>query len=153
MVAPIDSSADVSPLEMLASSAYGDVGITEVIRPSAILPEHAGRAILAELACRDVHVGGHWVSEPARWCRYDRPWNGPDGTPGGAALLGSIQIAHGTPRRFEITVFRVTITPDGAAAGWTVEGLCDEAFGYAELTLANCPRAVLSPPPRPFGTR
>ena len=135
--------------EMLMAEAYDEGVVTEVIRPAAIVPEESTRAVLVELALRDVQNGGVWQSEPSLWSRYDRPWQG-YGSPGGAELIGTIQVAYGTPTRYEITVFRATITPFGAEAGWTVSQLCDEAFGYGGLTLDSCPRAALIPPPRPF---
>jgi hypothetical protein len=39
------------------------------------------------------------------------------------------------------------VTEVGVAAGWTTDSLCDEAFSFAGLTLANCPRAALAAPP------
>jgi hypothetical protein len=136
-------------LELLAAEAYDDGALTEVIRPAAVLPEDAARTILAELAINDVRNGGRWLAQPSVWRRYDRSWDAGDSA-GGAQMLGSIQVAYGTPTRYEITVFRVTVTREGAARGLSVESLCDEAFGFGGLRLANCPRADLSPPPRPF---
>ena len=81
--------------------------------------------------------------------RYDRPWEG-YGSPGGAELIGTIQVAYGTPTRYEITIYRVTVTKFGSDQGWTVSTLCDEALDFGGLTLADCPRAALSAPPQPF---
>ena len=49
---------------------------------------------------------------------------------------------------------KASVTSDAVKAGWTTDSLCDEAFGYAGLTLGSCPRAVLSAPPTrdPFKT-
>lgn len=140
-------------LEMLLSEAYDEGYVTEVIRPAAVLPEEAARCVLMELALRDVRAGGHWWSEPSVWRRYDRQWNGGqagNGEPGDARLIGTIQVAYGVPTRYEITIFRATITSHGNQHGWTVETLCNEALGFGGLTLATCPRADLTPPPRPF---
>jgi len=49
--------------------------------------------------------------------------------------------------RGSITVYRASVTNEAAAIGWTIDALCDEAFGHAGLTLASCPRAALQPPP------
>jgi hypothetical protein len=136
-------------LEDLASQAYGDAAVSEVIRPSAVLPEAAARRILAEMSMRDARSEGIWIAEPSRWDRYDMPWNGADGGAGSSQLLGSLQVMYGRPARYEITVFRATITSAGAASGWTVESLCDEAFAFGGLTLADCPRADLAGPPPP----
>jgi hypothetical protein len=139
------------PMEMLAAEVYGDVAVTEVIRPAAVLPEEAARVVLVELAHRDVRSGGCWASSPTLWQRYDRPWNGGGASsPGDAVLLGTLQVTYGSPTRYAITIYRATITTFAEHHGWTVESLCDEALGYGGYTLAQCPRAELRPPPKPF---
>jgi hypothetical protein len=142
--------SNVDVLEMLVSEASGgDEGaITEVIRPAAIIPEDSARLIMMELALRDVRNGGLWLAEPALWRRFDRPFEG--AAAASSNLIGSLQVAYGTPTRYDITVFRVTVTGYGAEHGWTVASLCDEALHYGHLTLSECPRAQLSPPPQPF---
>lgn len=137
---------------MLAGEAYGDVAVTAVIRPAAILPEEAARRVLVELAHRDVRVGGTWLSTPSVWQRYDKAWRGND-DPGEATLMGTMQITYGVPTRYDITIYRVTVTTSGATQGWTVESLCDEALAFGGFTLAQCPRAELRPPPKPFRLR
>ena len=134
----------------MLSEAYDEGVISEVIRPAAVLPEEAARGVLMELALRDVRVGGHWWSEPSMWKRFDNNWDGPDGSAGSAQLIGTIQVAYGVPTRYEITIFRATVTAFGARFGWTVQRLCDEALGFGDLSLDTCPRADLKPPPRPF---
>jgi hypothetical protein len=106
-----------------------------------------------QLALNDVRVGGLWQADPAVWRRFDRPWDGEDGGPGSAGLLGTIQVAYGVPTRYEITIFRVTVSQLGDESGWSVSSLCDEAIGYGGLTLETCPRAELAAPPRPFRFR
>ncbi|MGN6598060.1 MAG: hypothetical protein ACTHMW_02065 [Actinomycetes bacterium] len=133
----------------LIAAAYDEAVLTQVIRPAAVLPEEAARAVLVELALRDVHNGGCWQSEPSLWSRYDRPFHGPSDD-SGAELIGTMQVAYGTPTRYEITIYRATVTRFGSEHGWTVETLCDEALGFGGLTLADCPRARLAPPPPPF---
>jgi hypothetical protein len=122
---------------------------TTVIRPSAILGEAAARVVVAELESRDVSRGGVWSASSGLWQRYDEPWNGIGGTRGSAQLVGTIAAVYGTPNKYDITIYRVTTTEHGRAAGWTVEGLCDDALQYADLTLATCPRAALAAPPTP----
>jgi hypothetical protein len=123
-------------------------GMWEVIRPAAIVPEHAARRVLVELARRDLTNGGEWQSEPQLWSRYDGPLRG-DGS-GAPELMGTIHVTYGTPTKYEITLYRVTVTAGGVAAGWTVASLCDEALGFGGLTLAECPRATVNTPPRPY---
>ena len=129
--------------------AYDENVVSEVIRPAAIVPEEAARAILIELSLNSIHSGGLWRAEPSRWNRYDRPWASTQ-DPGDAGLLGSIQVAYGTPTKYEITIYRVSITRRGEELGFTVQGLTDEALGHGDLSLAQCPRASVLPPPKPF---
>lgn len=140
---------DPAAAELFASEVYDDVAVTEVIRPAAIVPEESARQILVELALQDVVRGGVWASDPHRWARYDMPWRG-SGDPAGAQLIGTIEVAYGTPTKYDITIYRVTITRYGEGLGWSVEALSDEALTFGGLDLATCPRAELAPPPKPF---
>ena len=150
---PGHALAQESAGEALADVVYGDESVRQVIRPAAIVPQVSARLILAELALDDVRVGGVWFAEPTCWRRYDQPWNGPDSGPGTAELLGTLQIAYGTPTRYEITIYRATVTRHGVATGWDVARICDAALGYGRLSLATCPRASLPSPPAPFRQR
>jgi hypothetical protein len=138
----------VTDTAVLLEDTADDGYTSEVIRPAAILPEEAARAVLVELAARDVKLGGLWQSDPRLWSRYDSPWE--DGVRGNSQLVGTIQVAYGTPTRYEITVYRVTVTRRGVDLGWTVQSLCDEALGFGGIDLATCPRAALLAPPKPF---
>jgi hypothetical protein len=132
-------------IEVLVSEALGEEGaVSEVIRPAAIVPEEAARRMLVELALQDVRAGGNWLAEPAVWRRFRTA------APNPAGLLGSIQVAYGTPTRYEITIYRVTVTALGRELGWTVTALTDEALAFGGLSLEDCPRAALGTPPRPF---
>ena len=105
--------------EIFMTEMYDEGVVTEVIRPAAVVPEESARDILVELALRDVQNGGLWLSDPSRWARYDGPWVGL-GQPGAAQLIGTIQVAYGTPTRYEITIYRATVTRHGTELGWTV---------------------------------
>jgi hypothetical protein len=148
------SGAAGERVEGLASRLYDDVTVTEVIRPAAVLSELNARRVLDGLTKDDVRSGGRWHAEPGCWRLFERPWKGRDERSAEAAgLIGSIQVAYGMPTRYEITIFRATVTVAGTRAGYTVESLCDAALGYAGLTLATCPRIDMQPPPRPFRMR
>jgi hypothetical protein len=120
---------------------------TRVIRPAAVLRAQEVKRVLDALTELDVATGGVWNVNPGMWQRYDKPWDGEGGMIGTSKLVGTIGSAYGTPTRYEITLYRVTVTNHGTANGWTVESLCDEALGYAGLTLASCARAELRDPP------
>ena len=137
------------PLPAAFTAGALDNDITEIIRPAAIVPEESARSILVELALRDATNGGLWSADPARWARYDMPWRTPD-DPGGARLIGTIQVAYATPTRYEITIYCATITAYASRLGWTVVSLCDAALSFGGLTLASCPRATMNQPPKPF---
>jgi hypothetical protein len=124
---------------------------TTVIRPSAVLKDSDARRVLAELEAQDVSKGGVWSASTGLWQRYDRPWDGVAGLKGTAQLVGTVGAVYGTPSKYDITVYRVTVTAFGAGHGWTVEKICDDALQYAGLTLASCPRTDLSSAgPDPF---
>ncbi len=129
--------------------AYDHGLIIEVIRPAAVVPEEAARAILVELSLNSVHADGLWLAEPSRWNRYEHPWAS-EHPSDASGLIGTMQVAYGTPTKYEITIYRVTITRLGATLGWTVKSLSDEALGFGDLSLDQCPRAALTVPPRPF---
>jgi len=120
-----------------------------VIRPAAVLPERAAREIMSWLDDHDVTRGGCWAHDVSYVKRFSGPFDGIAGMRGSAVLLGSLHI---TWDRYSVTVYRVSVTEDGAARGVTVEGLCDELFAVAGLSLATCPRAHLAaaPVPDPF---
>jgi hypothetical protein len=135
--------------QLVGTEQFEDGGLSEVIRPAAIVPEDAARAILAALQQRSVDSGGYWVAPTRQWSRFDRPGIRADGQPAGE-LIGRIEAVHGATTRYEVTLYRVTVTTVGTAAGWSVEKLCDEPLAYGGLSLATCPRAQMQPPPKPF---
>lgn len=96
---------------------------------------------------QDVSAGGVWNAAPGLWQRYDKPWDGIGGLAGSARLVGTIGTTYGTPTRYEITIYRATVSGHGLETGWTVESLCDDALRFGGLTLAACPRADLTAPP------
>lgn len=117
-----------------------------VIRPSAIVPEQAARQLLSWVAAHDVSHGGVWAHDVGYFKRFSGPFDGLAGMRGSALLLGTI---HVTWDKYDVTIFRVSVTEDGAARGMSVEGLCNELLVHAGLTLATCPRAELAPAPAP----
>lgn len=135
--------------ELIGKEIHGDGAVSEVIRPAAVIPEESAHKILAALQAQGLENGGHWVATTRQWGRYDRPGVDRSGSPAGL-LIGWIEAVYGASTRYEVTLYRVTITPLGTESGWTVESLCDEPLAYGGLTLASCPRAQLQPPPKPF---
>jgi len=124
---------------------------TAVIRPSAVLTEKLAAKIVRELEEQDVAKGGVWSVTPGHWQRYDVPWDGPSGTHGSSRLVGTVGAIYGSPSKYDITIYRVTVTEHGAKQGWSVDSICDDALQHVGLTLATCPRVTLtSAKPDPF---
>ena len=121
-----------------------------VLRPSAVLPAWVAADVIAGLEAHDVSLGGVWSASVGLWQRYDRSWNGRWGAKGTAQLVGAIGAVYGTPTRYDITIYRVTLTEHGRAEGWTHEALADQALSYGRVTLAQCPRARSSEAPAPL---
>ncbi len=121
---------------------------SEVIRPAAVLRQVEAQQVVAALSNLDVAKGGVWIVNPGLWQRFDHAWDGPGGMAGSSRLVGTIATTYGAPTRYEITIYRVTVTVHGQDLGWNVESLCDDALGYAGLTLRSCSRAELKSPPR-----
>jgi hypothetical protein len=121
-----------------------------VLRPSAVLPAWVASDVITALEKRDVSQGGVWSASVGLWQRYDRPWDGQHGARGTAVLVGTIGAVYGTPTRYDVTIYRVTLTEPGRAAGWTHASLTDDALQYGHVTLANCPRVPSLPPPEPL---
>jgi hypothetical protein len=128
---------------------HTDGAVSEVIRPAAVIPEESAHVILAALQAHSIDNGGHWVATTRQWGRYDEPGVNIHGAALGR-LVGWIEAVYGATTRYEVTLYRVTITPMGTESGWTVEKLCDEPLAYGGLSLASCPRAQMQPPPKPF---
>ena len=144
-----DGDHGMDIVEQVVSWLVDDGAVSEVIRPAARLDEATCRGILVELALLDVRNGGIWRTTPTRWELFDGPWTEPESA-GGAELLGTIHTVFGSPTAHEITIYRATVTSAASAAGWTVELLCDAALSLVGLTLGDCPRVDLPPPPPVF---
>lgn len=129
--------------------------LERILRPAAVLPAQAAARIVTELERNDVAHGGVWNASATYWQRYDRAWDGFAGSRGTAQLVGAIAVVYDSPVRHQITIYKVTLSDVAAEVGWSVERLCDDALGWAGLTLHNCPRAALAapPPPDPFHGR
>jgi hypothetical protein len=120
---------------------------SEVIRPAAVLRRSEAQQVVNALSKLDVSNGGIWIVNAGLWQRYDKAWDGPAGMAGSSQVVGSIATTYGAPTRYDITIYRVTVTSHGQSKGWSVDSLCNDALGYAGLTLANCTRAELHAPP------
>jgi hypothetical protein len=137
---------------MLTQAGVLPSSANRVIRPAAVLNERDARAVMGWLDKHDVTNGGCWAHDVSYIKRFSGPFDGPSGMRGSAVLLGSIYI---TWDHYLVTIYRVSITDEGLAAGLTVERLCDDVLQVVGLTINDCPRAQLAdaPAPDPFRRR
>jgi hypothetical protein len=56
-------------------------------------------------------------------------------------------VRHGAPTAYDVVIEAVTVTPAGKHTGWSPESICDEALGFAGLSLADCGRLAPSATP------
>ncbi|MCA1712669.1 MAG: hypothetical protein LC789_13965 [Actinobacteria bacterium] len=127
------------------------VAVQSQIRPALVLPEREARVLLAAAGRQDVSRGGVFSAGPAGVQVWSGEWDGPGGSHGTAAHLGSVDWSYDTPARHYITVYRVLVTPAGTAAGLTTESVLSRVLGLAGLTADGSTLAMNVPPPRdPF---
>jgi len=140
----------VTTLETFITELYDHpAGTTEQIVPAAVLAEEPGHVVIMALSAVDVRHHGVWDVSTGEWTRYDQAWISPL-DPGDAQAVGAVHVTYGVPSRYDITLYRVTITPHGAELGWTVQALVDEVLRPAYLSLDTVPRAALKAAPKPF---
>ena len=121
------------------------------IRPALVLPEREARRLLAAAGHHDVSRGGVFSAGPAGVQVWSAPWDGPGGSHGSSAHLGSVDWSYDTPARHYITVYRVMVTATGAQAGKTTESLLDQVLSLSGLRADGTTLSMVPPPPRdPF---
>ena len=139
----------MTTLETFITELYDPTTVTEQIHPAAVLAEEPGHVVIMGLSAIDVRHNGVWDVSTGSWTRYDQPWLSAH-DPGDSVAVGAVHVTYGVPSRYDITLYRVSITAHGAELGWTVPGLVDEVLRPAYLTLDTIPRAALKEAPRPF---
>ena len=122
------------------------------IRPALVLPEREARHLLAAAAREDVSRGGVFSAGPAGIQVWSGGWDGPGGSHGSAAHLGSVDWSYDTPARHYITVYRVLVTAPGALAGETTGSVLERVMSLGGLRPEPTVLAVPAqpPPPDPF---
>ena len=114
----------MTTLETFITELYDPTTVTEQIHPAAVLAEEPGHVVIMGLSAIDVRHNGVWDTSTGSWTRYDRPWISA-ADPGDAVAVGAVHVTYGVPSRYDITLYRVSITAHGAELGWTVPALVD----------------------------
>lgn len=139
----------MTTLDDVIPDVYGQLGISEQIEPAAVLTEEPGHVVTMALSALDVRHRGVWDVSTGSWTRYDQGWLSA-GDPGEARAVGAVHVTYGIPSRYDMTIYRVSLTPHGVELGWTVQALVDEVLRPAGLTMETVPRAALKAAPKPF---
>lgn len=127
------------------------LALAEQVRPALVLQEHQGRALLAAAAREDVGRGGCFSAGPAGIQLWSGPFDGPGGTHGSAAHLGSVDWSYDTPVRHYVTIYRVLVTASGAGAGLSTGDVLRRVLDLAGIEEGSGTAALPVPPPRdPF---
>ena len=144
MTSPLLPSSRPGPAAGSSAHAAPTVrpGADVVIRPAAVIPEHAARGVLSWLASNALERGGLWSvgTSTGIWQRYDRPWKGEFGGRGDSQLLGTIYVTYDAPRKYDVLIHRVQVTDHGLMLGWTTRRMVDEILSFVDLSLDTCPR-------------
>jgi len=132
----------------------GTAAVATQVRPALVLPDKQARDLLAGAHREDVSRAGCFSAGPAGVQVWSGPWDGTLGTHGHSEHWGSVDWCYDTPTRHYITIYRVMVTAQGAAAGQTTDALLRRVLALAGLDLASAgevDRAAAVPVPRdPF---
>lgn len=124
------------------------------VRPAMVLAERETRDLLDAANRSDVRAGGLFAAGPAGIQVWSGPWDGPNGTPGSALHLGSVDWAYDTPVRQYATVYRAMVTAAGVTAGVTTTSVLQAVLDLVGLPLETAHVTMPSPPPRdPFRSK
>ena len=127
------------------------LAVAEQVRPALVLQEHQGRALLAAAAREDVGRGGCFSAGPAGVQVWSGPFDGPGGTHGSAAHLGSVDWSYDTPVRHYVTIYRVLVTAAGVGAGLGTAQVLQQVLDLAGIEASGETAPMPVPPPRdPF---
>ncbi|MFZ5852760.1 MAG: hypothetical protein ACOYY2_15465 [Actinomycetota bacterium] len=121
------------------------------LAPPLVLGIPDARRLLDAVAASDVHRGGWCAASPTGVQVWDRPWDGPDGQAGSAALLGVVDWQVDAPSKGYLTVTRSLVTAAGVSAGATTSAVLRAILDLAGVTLDPARIPSATPPPRdPF---
>lgn len=130
----------------LKEGAVAVPALASHVRPSLVLAERESRELLAAAARQDVSMGGPFSAGPAGIQLWDRPFDGPNGTHGGAVHLGSVDWSYDTPAKHYVTIYRVMVTQAGVDAGVDTLTVLASVLALGGLS-ADGNRVTLPAPP------
>jgi hypothetical protein len=135
----------------LVDTAVAVPALLSQIRPALVLTEDETRALIAAADGEGVRVGGCFLAGQIGIQVWGGPFDGPNGTPGSAEHLGTLDWSLDTPVKHYATVYRSMVTAAGVAAGETTASILARVLALGGIN-GGAERVTLAvPPPRdPF---
>jgi hypothetical protein len=138
----------------LLDTAVAVPALLSHIRPALVLSEDDARHLIEAADRQGVRTGGCFLAGPIGIQLWSAPFNGPDGTPGSAQHLGTIDWSYDTPVKHYATVYRAIVTASGVTAGETTASVLARVLALCGISAAGERVTVAIPPPRdPFRRR
>jgi hypothetical protein len=135
----------------LNTAAVAVPALTSQVRPALILPELQARAMLDAAARADVAAEGCFRAGPAGIQVWSGRFDGPDGRPGSAVHLGSVDWTYDTPARHWALIYRAMVTKAGVERGETTLSVLTRVLGLTGLAVEGDRVQLATPPGRdPF---
>ncbi len=135
----------------LKDGAVAVPALASHVRPSLVLAERESRELLAAAARQDVGMDGRFAAGPAGIQVWSGPFDGPNGTHGGAVHLGSVDWSYDTPAKHYVTIYRAMVTQSGVNAGETTFSILGLVLGLGGLPVDGNRVTLATPPARdPF---
>jgi hypothetical protein len=135
----------------LKDGAVAIPALASHVRPALVLAERETRELLAAAGRSDVGQGGRFAAGPAGIQVWDGPFNGPSGTHGTAAHLGSVDWSYDTPAKHYVTIYRVMVTQAGLDAGESPLTVMTKVLALTGIAADGQRMSMPAPPARdPF---
>jgi hypothetical protein len=142
------------PTLRLVAHAVTVPALTSAIRPALVIGENETGQLLAAAAEHSVRTGGCYSAGPAGIQVWTGPFDAPDGGPGTAVLLGSLDWNLDTPARHYATAHRAMVTAIGLDRGETTASILGKVLALTGLQVDSSRVGDAMPPPRdPFRPR
>jgi hypothetical protein len=68
---------------------------------------------------------------------WSKPFDGPDGQPGSALHLGSVDWSYDTPVRHYVTIYRAMVTKAGVERGQTTASVLSAVLGLTGIPIES----------------
>ena len=142
-----------TPVRLL-DTAVAVPALLSHIRPALVLSEDDTRRLIAAADAQGVRAGGCFLAGPLGIQLWSGPFDGPDGTPGAALHLGTVDWSYDTPVKHYATVYRSMVTASGVSAGESTATVLARVLALCGLATGGERVTVPIPPPRdPFRRR